>query len=59
MVNGCNGACDQGRRKCPHPDACAADVWEPVSDLACVRVAGVLLVCWVLMVLALTGHLSF
>lgn len=28
-MKGCNGACDQGRRLCPHPTAC--EIPEPLE----------------------------
>jgi hypothetical protein len=55
----CNGACDQGRRACPHPDDCVFDIGEPVNPLMTFCVGATIGVCWTFMLLAFTGHLVF
>jgi hypothetical protein len=45
---GCNGACDQGRRPCPHPEQCEQNDGVPLREVLAILLWPVVLVglCW-------------
>jgi hypothetical protein len=48
MLKGCNGPCNQGRRRCPTPEACGLSDEPPDSGSVRAVLRDVLLACAVL-----------